>query len=113
MFGPDGNLWFIVSIDVAKDRIGRITPAVVITELPAPTPSSQIHGFTFGSDGNLWFPDYVGKGGRASIGRFVLSSASQNRANGSNISNSGSKNPPNVEAALAPYVGEWGHHDYG
>jgi streptogramin lyase len=31
--GPDGNLWFT---EAAGNRIGRITPAGVITEFPLP-----------------------------------------------------------------------------
>jgi len=49
--GPDGNLWFT---EYAGNRIGRITPAGVITEYPLPASSAPI-AITVGPDGNLWF----------------------------------------------------------
>ena len=53
--GPDGNLWFT---EFVGDRIGRITPAGVVTEFSAGiTPSSDPHGITAGPDGNLWFTE--------------------------------------------------------
>jgi virginiamycin B lyase len=47
--GPDGNLWFT---EARGARIGRITPAGTITEIPTPPHPSHI---TVGPDGNLWF----------------------------------------------------------
>ena len=56
--GPDGNLWFTEQVG----KIGRITPAGVITEFTIPeTPmtsySSLAFGITAGPDGNLWFTE--------------------------------------------------------
>lgn len=45
--GPDGNVWFS---DAAADRVGRITPAGVITMFPAVKSNDLIAG----PDGNLW-----------------------------------------------------------
>src|SRR5262245_34130047 len=61
--GPDSNLWFTESL---AGRIGRITPAGVVTEFSAGlTPGSQPAEITAGSDGNLWFteqfPDRIGR----------------------------------------------------
>ena len=54
--GPDGNMWF-----TERHRIGRITPAGVITEFSEgiflPFGSS---GIAAGPDGNLWFTEPVG-----------------------------------------------------
>ncbi len=57
--GPDGNLWF-TEVDVNK--IGRITPAGVITEFTIPILKDQPfpafpEGITTGPDGNLWFAE--------------------------------------------------------
>jgi virginiamycin B lyase len=59
--GSDGNLWFI---DGLNNRIGRITPAGVITLY-----SKGIHGqlggkIVAGPDGNLWFTQPGGRVGR-------------------------------------------------
>jgi streptogramin lyase len=61
--GPDGNMWFT---DALAGKIGRITPAGVITEFSAGlTPGGQPTEFTAGPDGNLWFteqfPDRIGR----------------------------------------------------
>jgi virginiamycin B lyase len=48
--GPDGNVWF-GEWDQAK--IGRITPAGVITEYPVN--GARISGITSGPGGNVWF----------------------------------------------------------
>src|SRR5262245_18799499 len=62
--GPDGNLWFT---EADANRIGRITPAGVVTEFSAGiTPNSQPSGITAGPDGNLWFTE-AGKIGRAHV----------------------------------------------
>jgi len=54
--GPDGNLWF-----VKYDRIGRITPAGVVTEFSVGiTPTAGPFGITAGPDGNLWFTEWGG-----------------------------------------------------
>jgi streptogramin lyase len=55
--GPDGNLWFLQGW-----RIGRITPAGVITfyDLPGLYLSGLgLTGITAGPDGNLWFTETV------------------------------------------------------
>src|SRR5690349_17248812 len=51
--GPDGNLWFT---EQGVNKIGRITPAGVITEFPLAA-SSGPSGITTGPDGNLWFTE--------------------------------------------------------
>lgn len=61
--GPDGNVWFTefeVQFDGYGNRIGRITPAGVITEFPVPTSRSGLYGITAGPDGNLWFTEFSG-----------------------------------------------------
>jgi virginiamycin B lyase len=55
--GPDGNLWFT---EHSGNKIGRITPAGVITEFPIPTRRSGPFGITAGPDGNLWFTETNG-----------------------------------------------------
>src|SRR5271169_830436 len=56
--GPDGNLWFT---EANGNRIGRITPAGVVTEFSAGlTPESFPSGIAAGPDGNLWFAEYFG-----------------------------------------------------
>src|SRR5262245_21913361 len=55
--GPDGNLWFCEGL---AGRIGRITPAGVVTEFSAGlTPGGQPTEITRGPDGNLWFTEQV------------------------------------------------------
>src|SRR5262245_21668812 len=61
--GPDGNLWFTESI---ADRIGRITPAGVVTQFSLPF-LSQPAEITAGPDGNLWFTET----GSSRIGRIT------------------------------------------
>jgi streptogramin lyase len=61
--GPDGNIWFTEAL---AGKIGRITPAGVITEFSAGlTPGGQPTKITAGPDGNLWFteqnPDRIGR----------------------------------------------------
>src|SRR5262249_52870363 len=64
---PDGNLWFT---EPRPSRIGRITPAGVITEFSAGlTPGFQPRGITAGPDGNLWFTEQFGLSGR--VGRIT------------------------------------------
>jgi len=50
--GPDGSLWFT---EYDGNKIGRITPAGVITEFPLPVARSFPSGITTGPDGDLWF----------------------------------------------------------
>ena len=69
--GPDGNLWFA---ETGADRIGRMTPAGVLTEFPLPAvtaPPSASPSFsrgpkliTAGPDGTLWFAGIPGEVGR-------------------------------------------------
>src|SRR5262249_55924297 len=61
--GPDGNLWFTESI---ADRIGRITPAGVVTQFSLPF-LSQPSEITAGPDGNL----RVTEPGTSRIGRIT------------------------------------------
>ena len=51
--GPDGNLWFV---ELAGQKVGRITTAGVITEFPIPN-AQALFGIASGPDGNLWFTD--------------------------------------------------------
>jgi len=57
--GPDGNLWFTLDGTDSSSKIGRITPAGVITEFSFPSPENNdylyLSGITKGPDGNLWF----------------------------------------------------------
>jgi hypothetical protein len=56
--GPDGNLWFT---EYWGNRIGRITPAGVITEFSTGLfAHAQPPDITAGPDGNLWFTEYHG-----------------------------------------------------
>jgi virginiamycin B lyase len=50
--GPDGALWFT---EDESDRIGRITTAGKIRELPLPNTSGR--GIARGFDGALWFSE--------------------------------------------------------
>jgi streptogramin lyase len=59
--GPDGNLWFTEK--AAPGRIGRITPAGVISEFSAGlTIGSQPESIVAGPDGNLWFTETANPG---------------------------------------------------
>ena len=42
------------------NKVGRITPAGVITEFPIPTASSLPWAITPGPDGSLWFTERTG-----------------------------------------------------
>src|SRR5206468_646164 len=50
--GPDGNLWFT---ETSPNKIGRITPAGVITEFQNPNSDSAPIGIVSGPGGKLWF----------------------------------------------------------
>ena len=63
--GPDGNLWFT---DFLYDRIGRITPAGVVSTFEL-APFSYPNRIIAGPDGNLWFT----QGFDAYIGRITTS----------------------------------------
>jgi streptogramin lyase len=62
--GPDGNLWFTEN---TADKIGMITPAGVVTELPI-TPGAGAYGIVAGPDGNLWFVENLA----GNIGRLTV-----------------------------------------
>jgi streptogramin lyase len=57
--------------EASGNRIGRITPAGVITEFPIPTLASGPNQITAGPDGNLWFTETQA----AKIGRITLAGA--------------------------------------
>jgi virginiamycin B lyase len=60
--GSDGNLWFS---EHTGNRMGRITPAGVISEYPIPTPNAFPRAIALGGDGNIWFGEFgVGKIGK-------------------------------------------------
>jgi streptogramin lyase len=48
-WGPDGNIWFT---EIWTSRVGRMTPAGVITEFSLPSPNPR--GIVTGPDHNLW-----------------------------------------------------------
>jgi streptogramin lyase len=53
--GPDGNVWFV---EAGANRIGKVTPAGVVTTFSAGLSSSAgLAGITAGPDGNLWFTE--------------------------------------------------------
>src|SRR5690242_9338138 len=64
--GPDGNVWFTQSGPNNTPRIGRITPAGVVTGFASGLRAEQQPvGITTGPDGNLWFTEPgVGRIGR-------------------------------------------------
>lgn len=63
--GPDGNLWFTLTL--AND-IGRISPQGAVTLFSVPTPNSHPEGITAGPDGNLWFVENLaGRVGRVTL----------------------------------------------
>ncbi len=64
--GPDGNVWFA---ELNDNKIGRITPAGVITEYPTPTQDSGPNYIAAGPDGAMWFTEY----GADQIGRITTS----------------------------------------
>src|SRR5262245_34909461 len=53
--GPDGNLWFT---EIGVSRIGRITPAGVVTEFPLAA-GREPQGITKGPDGKMWFTEFA------------------------------------------------------
>src|SRR5258708_7702114 len=54
--GPDDNLWFT---EGNGNKLGRITPAGVVTEFPMPRADTKPRWITTGPDGNLWFTELV------------------------------------------------------
>jgi virginiamycin B lyase len=67
--GPDGNLWFTEQ----SGRIGRITPAGVVTEFPAPAPLLAIAA---GPDGAVWFSETLPDAG-AGLGSMTVGGAAR------------------------------------
>jgi len=57
--GPDGNLWF-TEFRYSANKIGRLTPAGIISEFPLPTVNAAPDEITVGPDGNLWFTEQDG-----------------------------------------------------
>jgi hypothetical protein len=51
--GPDGNLWFT---EAQATRIGRMSPAGALTEVPLPA-GNGTYGIAAGVDGNVWFTE--------------------------------------------------------
>jgi streptogramin lyase len=68
--GPDGNIWFT---EAGAGRIGRMTPAGIITEFPIPGgQAGSPRGIVAGPDGNLWF---IEAGRMTAIGKITPSGA--------------------------------------
>jgi streptogramin lyase len=63
---PDGSVWFT---EKNANKLGRISPAGVLTEYNVPTASSSPDQITASPDGNVWFTERTGrKIGRISQG---------------------------------------------
>jgi hypothetical protein len=57
--GPDGNVWFT---EYSGNRIGRITPAGIVTEFSTGIAGATPGRVAAGPDGNLWFTGFNGIG---------------------------------------------------
>ena len=58
-FGPDENVWFT---ERSTGKVGKVTPAGVVTEYTLPSPDANPVDpvdIAVGADGNLWVSDYV------------------------------------------------------
>lgn len=66
--GPDGNIWFA---ETSVGRIGKVTPAGVLTEFPVSGAYGLPLGIEVGPDGNLWFTESLGTE-TCGIGRIAL-----------------------------------------
>ena len=64
-WGPDGNIWFT---EFWTGRVGRMTPAGVITEFSLPSPNPR--GIVTGPDHNLWIAE--GSIQREAIARMTI-----------------------------------------
>jgi poly(3-hydroxybutyrate) depolymerase len=53
--GSDGSVWFT---EFAANKIGRISPAGVMTQFTVPTAKSGPYQITAGADGAMWFTEY-------------------------------------------------------
>src|SRR5262245_59677764 len=65
--GPEGNVWFT---STGTNRIGRITPAGVVTTFPSATIDDP-DGIALGPDGNVWFTSF----GNDRLGRVEIGAA--------------------------------------
>ncbi len=54
VLGDDGNLWFTATF---ANKIGRITPAGVVTLFPVPTPNSEPFDLVKGPNRTIWFSE--------------------------------------------------------
>jgi streptogramin lyase len=63
-YGGDGNMWFS---EHATGRIGRITPAGIISEFALSSPDSQPRAIARARDGNIW----IGMFAAGRIGRIT------------------------------------------
>ena len=63
------------SPSTATNRIGRITPAGVVTEFSAGITGNISGAITAGPDGNLWFTESAGASGSDRIGRITPAGA--------------------------------------
>jgi virginiamycin B lyase len=67
--GHDGNLYFT---EPSADKIGRISPAGVVTEFAVPTPNALPGTITAGPDGNVYFTETgANRFGDQQIGRIT------------------------------------------
>jgi virginiamycin B lyase len=66
--GPDGALWFV---EMAGNKVGRITPAGVVSEFTVPTLAAVPWAITAGADGAMWFAE----GASNKIGRITTAGA--------------------------------------
>ena len=66
--GPDGNIWFA---ETSAGRIGRMTPAGVLTEFSVSGAYGLPLGIEVGPDSNLWFTESLGTQ-TCGIGRIAL-----------------------------------------
>ena len=64
LVGPDGNIWFSKPFNDGSGRIGRITPAGVVTEFTPPNPAAEPRDLVIGPDGRIWYTDSSDQGAR-------------------------------------------------
>jgi streptogramin lyase len=80
---PHGKLWFTLS-NLAWGEIVRITPSGAVTKFRLPRSLGSPGELTVGRDGNLWFPNWVGRIGRVDLTprakRVKVAGASYDRA---------------------------------
>ncbi len=59
--GPDGAMWFTAALDQLgphSDRIGRITPAGVVSYYSTGLATTEPDGIAVGGDGAIWFTEH-------------------------------------------------------